>query len=95
MILYYTQLVLNCGRMGSTLINGATEKVTNFDRLRKKVRPGASGEIKVGEVDCPKSPSDKKNNEICSDPVSVDPICPSPMNADPVGVGGGCFDRLR
>ena len=53
-----------------------------FDRLGKKVRPVAFGNIKVGYREYPKSPSVKKNT-ICSDPISVDPNRPFPSNPDP------------
>ena len=57
--------------------NGATAIVKMFDRLGTKVRPGTFGEIKVGEREYPKSPSVEKH-DICSDPISADPICPFP-----------------
>ena len=57
--------------------NGAAAKVMNFDRLVKKVRPDTFGKIEVGSRGYPKSPSVEKH-EICSDPISADPICPSP-----------------
>ena len=41
-------VALVADKMGSTLINGAASKVTNFDRLGENVRPGTFGEIKVG-----------------------------------------------
>ena len=58
--------------------NGAAAKVMNFDRLRKKVRPGTFGKIKVGQREHPKSPSVEKH-EIRSDPISADPIRPLPI----------------
>ena len=39
--------------------NGAAAKVMHFDRLRKKVRPGTFGKIKVGAREYPKSPCQK------------------------------------
>ena len=57
--------------------NGAAAKVMDFDRLGKKVCPGTFGKIQVGQRECPKSPSVKKH-EICSDPISADPMCPFP-----------------
>ena len=60
--------------------NGAAAKVMNFDRLRKKVHPGTFGKIQVGQRECPKGPSVIKY-EICSDPISADPICPFPNGA--------------
>ena len=51
-----------------------------FDRLGKKVHPGTFGKTKVGEWVYPTSPSVKKH-EICSDPISADPICPFPNPA--------------
>ena len=57
--------------------NGAAAKVMIFDRLREKVRPGTFGNIKVGQQEYPKSSSVKKH-EICSDPISADPIRPFP-----------------
>ena len=41
--------------------NGAEAKVTKFDRLGKKACPGTSGEIKVGQRECPKGPLCRKN----------------------------------
>ena len=57
--------------------NGAAAKVANFDRLGKKVRPGTLGNIKVYQREYPKSASVKKL-EVCSDPISADPVCPFP-----------------
>ena len=48
------------------------------DWERKKEHPGTSGKIEVGQRECPKGPSVKKHYEVCSDPVSADPICPFP-----------------
>ena len=53
----------------------------DFDNLGKKECPGTFGKIKVGQREYPKSPSVKKH-EICSDPISADPICPFPMNSN-------------
>ena len=57
--------------------NGAAAKVMFFDRVGEKVRPDTFGKTKVGYWEYPKSPSVKKH-EICSDPISADPICPFP-----------------
>ena len=63
--------------------SGAAAKVTNFDRLRKKVRPGTFGKTKVGWLTgVPKKSLSKneirKTTKICSDPISADPTRPSP-----------------
>ena len=60
---------------------GPLQKLTNFDGLGKKVRPGTFGQMKVGERENPKSPAVKKH-EICSDPISADLICPFPLASD-------------
>ena len=65
--------------------NGATAKVINFDRLGKKVRPGTFGEDKSRLTGVPKRSVYQKKHDICSDPISADPIrplselCPAPM----------------
>ena len=60
--------------------NGAAAKVMIFDRLGKKVRPGTFGRIKVGSRVYPNGPCQK--HEICSDPISADPIGPFPNAGD-------------
>ena len=57
--------------------NGAAAEVMVFDRLGKKVRPGTFGEYKSRLTGGPKKSLCQKH-EICSDPISADPICPSP-----------------
>ena len=54
---------------------GAAAKVWTFDRLGENVRPGTFGKIKVGQREYPKGPS-VKQHEVCSDPISADPIRP-------------------
>ena len=59
------------------------QKVMNFDRLGKRVRPGTFGEIKVGQreyPEYPKSPSVKQKRK-CRGPTSADPIRPFPRAA--------------
>ena len=67
--------------------HGAAANINMCDRLGKKVRPGTFGKIQVGQWEYPKSPSLKKH-EICSDPISADPICPF---SDPCA----CHPRAR
>ena len=44
----YIYIYITWLRTNGVNANGAAAKVTNFDRLVKKVRPGTSGKIKVG-----------------------------------------------
>ena len=65
-------------RTNGVSTNGAAAEVMNVDRLGKKVRPGTFGNIKIiRSTGVPKNPSVKKH-EICSGPISADPICPFP-----------------
>ena len=52
-------------------------KSNELCQTREKVRPGTFGKRQVGFHEYPKSPS-VKTHEICSDPISADPICPFP-----------------
>ena len=70
--------VVGCGQNGVNT-NGAAAKLINIDRLGEKVRPGTTGNIKVGYREYPKSASVKKH-ENCSDPIGADPICPFPKS---------------
>ena len=51
-------------------------KVINFDRLGKKVRPGASGEIKVGYWEYPKRSLCQKKMKLAVAPLVMTPFVP-------------------
>ena len=55
--------------------NGAAAKVMNSDWLGKNVRHGTFGKIKVGERECPKSPS-VENLKFAVTPLVLTPFVP-------------------
>ena len=62
--------------------SGAAAEVNSFDRLRKKVRPDTFGKTNW-HCRLPGAPKKSlcQKHEICSGPISADPICPFPSKA--------------
>ena len=66
--------LIGCGPMESALV-GPLQKVMNFDRLGKKVRPGTFGKIKVGQREYPKNKKSlSKNIKIAVTPLVLTPF---------------------
>ena len=61
-------------RTNGVSTNGVAAKVTSFDRLGEKVRPGTFGEDKLRLTGVPQK-CIRQKHEISSDPISADPIC--------------------
>ena len=77
---------IHCLRTDGVNTNGAAAKEVNLDSLRKKVRPGTFGKIKVGEREgrTQKVPVEKQDL-FCSDPISADCPFPKPVRGSSAG----------